>query len=255
MREEGASQSRGARPRADGGREASGGRWRCIHVHYSSPPRWRPPRSPSPRDPSRQLPPRSAAPYRWRRTSPRRQPRPHTNLGARGTTGSFDTGRSPHESALTGLPCPRRTTEDIWIWAVPRPRSGHSALTSSLARCALPCALGLPCSCTRPPEPLAAERRAGVVRRLLLSAKAQTPRPRPRSCATDFRISDMLVHNVQGGVFVNNEKKFSRKTKRKTKKRGFVFLFVMNIWSRFSRIVSFFFSLQISRIYSQRLYF
>ena len=79
--------------------------------------------------------------------------------GAR-TTGSFDAGRSPHSSALTGSPCPRRTTEDIWIWAVPRPRSGHSALTSSLARCALPCALGLPCSCTRPPDPLAVERRA-----------------------------------------------------------------------------------------------
>ena len=33
----------------------------------------------------------------------------------------------------------------------------------------------------------------------------------------------------QRGIFVNYEKKVSRKTKRKTKKRGFVFLFVNDI--------------------------
>ena len=38
--------------------------------------------------------------------------------------------------------------------------------------------------------------------------------------------------NDQRADFVNYEKKVSRKTKRKTKKRGFVFLFVKDIWSR-----------------------
>ena len=79
--------------------------------------------------------------------------------GARPGRSTRAAPRTSQPSRVRPAPGGRRRISGYGRYLVLARATQHS-LPRSLARCALPCALGLPCSCTRPPDPLAVERRA-----------------------------------------------------------------------------------------------